>query len=118
MYQKWTDGKPYQQSKRTDKPIEKFTNPEPPKDYNELNNFHKNNLDNAIQSSLNYDENTWELLNQSCAKDGFKNVNTNKREELENRLSTRENISQINENPFMPKDNYIKGLSQEFYREP
>lgn len=115
MNYKWTDGKPYKQSKLSDKPNPKFNNSEPPKDYNELNNFHKDNLNNAIQSSLNYDENTWELLNQSCAKNGFKN--TNKREELEHRLSARENISQIGRNPFMSNDNYLNGLSQDFYKE-
>ena len=89
---KWTDGKPYEKSKRQLK-----------------DNFNKQLETQAYTSSLNYDENTWEILNQSIANNDFKI--TNKREDLDFKIADRELIQQIGFNPFLGKTNYADDIS-------
>ena len=63
----------------------------------------------AYTSSLNHDENTWEILNQSVSGAGFKV--SNKREELGDKLANREMIQQIGFNPFLGQTNYVDDIS-------
>jgi hypothetical protein len=63
----------------------------------------------AYSSSLNHDENTWEILNQSISGCGFKS--SNKREELGDKLANRAMIQQIGFNPFLGETNYIDDIS-------
>jgi hypothetical protein len=95
---KWTDGKPYERTRRMKHQIE-IENEE----------FSKNMETTAYSSSLNHDENTWELLNQSLSCSGFKV--SNKREELGDKLANREMIQQIGVNPFLSQTNYVNDIS-------
>ena len=86
MEYKWSDGKPYERSRRL-KHIQELENKE----------FSKNIENAAYNTSLNHDENTWDLLNPNF------NINTNefkeenKREELDSKIADR-NIHFLNEN--------------------
>jgi hypothetical protein len=93
---KWTDGKPYERSRRMKHQIEM-----------ENQQFSKEMESSAYTSSLHHDENTWEILNQSLS--GFKT--SNKREDLVNKLANREMIQQIGINPFLGQTNYVDDIS-------
>jgi hypothetical protein len=95
---KWSDGKPYERTRRMKHQIEM-----------ENNDFSKNIENSAYSSSLNHDENTWEILNQSLHDSGFKI--SNKREELGDKLANRDMIQQIGFNPFLGESNYINDIS-------
>jgi len=95
---KWTDGQPYERSRRMKHQIQ-MENEEFKKDMDKF----------AYSSSLHHDENTWEILNQSLSGTGFKV--SNKREELGNKLANRQPIQQIGYNPFLGETNYINDIS-------
>jgi len=95
---KWTDGEPYERSKRMKVLIEM-----------ENEKFSKDMETSAYTSSLHHDENTWDILNQSLSGEGFKS--SNKREELGNKLAGREMVQQIGFNPFLSETNYIDDIS-------
>lgn len=95
---KWTDGQPYERSRRMKHQIQM-----------EQHQFTKNIETTAYTSSLNYDENTWEILNQSLSGSGFKV--SNKREELGDKLANREMIQQIGFNPFLGQSSYVDDIS-------
>jgi hypothetical protein len=95
---KWTDGQPYERSRRMKHQIEM-----------ENQKFSKDMESSAYNSSLHHDENTWDILNQSLSSAGFKA--SNKREELGNKLAGREMIQQIGFNPFLGQTNYIDDIS-------
>ena len=98
MEWKWTDGKPYERSRRMKHQIQL-----------ENESFSKEQETSAYTSSLNHDENTWEILNQTISGTGFKV--SNKREELGNKLADREMIQQIGFNPFLNNSTYIDDIS-------
>lgn len=95
---KWTDGQPYERSRRMKHQVE-------------LQNekFSKDIESSAYTSSLNHDENTWDILNQTLSGVGFKV--SNKREELGNKLADREMVQQIGFNPFLGQSNYAEDIS-------
>ena len=95
---KWTDGQPYERSRRMKRQIEM-----------ENQKFSKDMESSAYNSSLHHDENTWDILNQSLSSAGFKA--SNKREELGNKLAGREMIQQIGFNPFLGQTNYVDDIS-------
>lgn len=95
---KWTDGLPYERSRRMKHQIQ-IENEE----------FSKQMEQTAYTSSLHHDENTWDILNQSLSGSGFKV--SNKREELGDKLANREMIQQIGFNPFLGETNYIEDIS-------
>ena len=95
---KWTDGQPYERSRRMKHQIEI-----------ENEQFKKEMDTSAYSSSLHHDENTWDILNQSLSGSGFKV--SNKREELGNKLANRELVQQIGYNPFLGETNYINDIS-------
>ena len=101
MEWKWTKGESYERSRRI---VNATTN--------EINNIDVDNYssktieDLAYSSSLNHDENTWEILNQSF--NGFRQEN--KRADTDKRLSERQMISQINMNPYLVNNNYVDDI--------
>jgi hypothetical protein len=95
---KWTDGQPYERSRRMKHQIEI-----------ENQKFSKDMESSAYTSSLHHDENTWDILNQSLSGAGFKV--SNKREELGNKLAGREMIQQIGFNPFLSQTNYVDDIT-------
>ncbi len=95
---KWTDGLPYERSRRMKHQLEI-----------ENQKFSKDMETSAYASSLNHDENTWDILNQSLSGSGFKV--SNKREELGNKLAGREMVQQIGFNPFLGQTNYVDDIS-------
>ena len=98
MEWKWTKGEPYERSRRL-KHVQELENKE----------FSKEMDETAYTSSLNHDENTWELLNQSTANSGFKV--SNKREEIGSKMAGRDMLQQIGFNPFLGQNNYIDDIS-------
>ena len=93
----WTDGKPYERSRRMKHQIQM-----------ENDEFRKTMETTAYTSSLHHVENTWDILNQSHAGAGFKV--SNRREELGDKLSTREMVQQIGGNPFLGQSNYVDDI--------
>jgi hypothetical protein len=63
----------------------------------------------AYSSSLNYDENTWDILNQEIAKGGFKS--SNKREDLDVKIADRHLVQQRGFNPFLSENEYADDVS-------
>jgi hypothetical protein len=98
MEWKWTKGEPYERSRRL-KHVQELENKQ----------FSKEMEETAYTSSLNHDENTWELLNQSAANSGFKV--SNKREEIGSKMAGRDMLQQIGFNPFLGQSNYIDDIS-------
>jgi hypothetical protein len=98
MEWKWTKGEPYERSRRLEH-VQELENKQ----------FSKEMEETAYTSSLNHDENTWELLNQSAANSGFKV--SNKREEIGSKMAGRDMLQQIGFNPFLGQNNYIDDIS-------
>ena len=102
MEWKWTKGEPYERTKRHIK-----TN-----NNNIIDSSEKINKDfeiSAYTSSLNYDENTWDILNQEAANNGFKL--TNKREDLDVKIADRQLVQQRGFNPFLSENDYVEDVS-------
>lgn len=98
MEWKWTNKKPYERSRRL-KHVQELEN----------KSFSEDVEKAAYSSSLNYDENTWNILNNSNAFDGF-TIN-NKREDLDSKISDRQMIQQIGNNPFLTNTDYVNDIS-------
>ena len=98
MEWKWTKGEPYERSRRL-KHVQELENKQ----------FSKEMEETAYTSSLNHDENTWEIVNQSSFN-GFKL--TNKREELDNKISDRSLVQQRGYNPFLhDTSSYVEDIA-------
>jgi hypothetical protein len=101
MELKWTKKEPYERSRR---PIRTAG-----EDITGQNEAFSNTIEkSAYSSSLNHDENTWDILNQSIYSD-FKS--SNKREDLDDKIAKREMIQQIGTNPFLQNTNYLNDMS-------
>lgn len=98
MEWKWTNGKPYERSRRM-KDIQEIENKE----------FSKQLENSAYTSSLHHDENTWDILNNNLNDLGFKA--SNKREEMDSKMSDRGLTQQIGFNPFLGENSYIHDIS-------
>jgi len=98
MEWKWTKGDPYERSRRL-KHVEEYENKK----------FSTEMESSAYTTSLNHDENTWDILNQSLSGSGFKV--SNKREELDSKISDRCLVQQIGFNPFLGETNYADDIS-------
>lgn len=115
MEWKWTKGEPYERSRRKHNTYN-----------NDGNDNTSNNNDNPIvdtntsktnkevefsaySSSLNYDENTWDILNQEVANGGFKS--SNKREDLDVKIADRHLVQQRGFNPFLSENEYADDVS-------
>jgi hypothetical protein len=91
MEWKWTKGEPYERSRRI------FKNE--PTEIDET--FSKEIETSAYSSALNYDENTWDMLNQGLS---------NKREDLDFKIAERGPVQQIGNNPFLGQNNYVNDI--------
>ena len=91
MEWKWTKGEPYERSIRI------FKNE--PTEIDET--FSKEIETSAYSSALNYDENTWDMLNQGLS---------NKREDLDFKIAERGPVQQIGNNPFLGQNNYVNDI--------
>ena len=98
MEWKWTKGEPYERSRRLKHVVEI-----------ENKQFSKELEQDAYTSSLNHDENTWDILNQSVATSGFKV--SNKREELDHKIADRDLVQQRGFNPFLNENNYVNDIA-------
>jgi hypothetical protein len=106
MEWKWTKGEPYERSKR------RFNTNNTNNNNDNIELFEKINKEfeiSAYTSSLNYDENTWDILNQDVANNGFKL--TNKREDLDMKIADRHLVQQTGFNPFLSENNYVEDVS-------
>jgi len=97
---KWSKGLNYDRSKRVIKES---------MDENMDENFNKIVEETAYTSSLNHDENTWEIMNNSLFDTGF--VQNSKREDTDKKLSERQMMCQVNMNPYLTNNSYVQDLS-------
>jgi hypothetical protein len=93
---KWSKGLNYDRSKRINK--ESMDD-----------NFNKIVENTAYTTSLNHDENTWEIMNNSLFDKDF--VQYSKREDTDKKLSERQMMSQVNMNPYLTNNSYVQDLS-------
>jgi len=111
MEWKWTKGEPYERSRRPTKV--QHQNQNETQRQTELafsdEHFIKEIEKSAYESSLNHDENTWDILNQSIYNGGFRM--SNKREDLDSKIADRHLIQQIGSNPFLSNTNYIDDMN-------
>jgi len=105
MEWKWTKGEPYERSRRI---LNKVSINENNNINSNLSNLNpeKNNEDLAFSYSLNHDENTWEILNQSFS--GFRQEN--KRADTDKRLAERQMFAQVNMNPYLTNNDYVNDI--------
>ena len=98
MEWKWTKGEPYERSRRL-KHVEEYENKK----------FSKEMESSAYTTSLNHDENTWDILNQTTDGSLFKV--SSKREDLDTKISDRGLTQQIGFNPFLGENSYINDVA-------
>ena len=91
MEWKWTKGEPYERSRRIFKNVSTEID----------KTFSKEIETSAYSSALNYDENTWDMLNQGLS---------NKREDLDFKIAERGPVQQIGNNPFLGQNNYVNDI--------
>jgi hypothetical protein len=103
MEWKWAKGGTYEKSKRHIAKKEELTG------QIDLDQLNKDHQLGAYTSSLNYDENTWDILNQSVSQNGFQNSNS--REELDSKISNRSLVQQVGTNPFFDEKDYVDNVS-------
>ena len=105
MEWKWTKGEPYERSRR------RYNNDQTKEEelLMESNQMNKEHEKSAYSSSLNYDENTWDILNQEVASNGFKL--SNKREDLDFKIADRQLVQQRGFNPFLSENNYVDDVA-------
>jgi len=108
MEWKWTKGEPYERSRRF-KNTDNSNNTDNINDNIQTHQFSKELEQSAYTSSLNHDENTWDILNQSLSGVGFKV--SNKREELDFKISGREMVQQCGFNPFLLESDYANDVA-------
>ena len=108
MEWKWSNGVSYKKSKRI---IKNDTTEEYVEDQDEL--FTRKVEESAYSTSLNHDENTWDILNQGFLKQ------SNKREDLDDKIANRELVQQKGFNPFLNESNYVQDISNsDMYLKP
>jgi hypothetical protein len=105
MEWKWSKGEPYERTKRTykTKDADEHAQVQVQVQYN------KDLEVSAYSSSLHYDENTWNILNETVATNGFKV--SNKRESLDQKMADRDKMQQIGFNPFLSQTNYAEDIT-------
>ena len=109
MEWKWSNVISYKKSKRLNK--NNIPEEENIEEQDEI--FSKNIEESAYSSSLNHDENTWDILNQGFLKQ------SNKREALDDKISDRELVQQKGFNPFLSDSNYVEDISNsDMYLKP
>ena len=109
MEWKWSNGIPYKKSKRLTK--NDITEEEYVEEQDEI--FSRKIEESAYSTSLNHDENTWDILNQGFLKQ------SNKREDLDDKIANRELVQQKGFNPFLNESNYVQDISNsDMYLKP
>jgi len=109
MEWKWSNSISYKKSKRPDK--NNIIEEENIEEQDEI--FSKEVEKSAYSTSLNHDENTWDILNQGFLKQ------SSKREALDNKISDRELVQQKGFNPFLNESNYVQDISNsDMYLKP
>ena len=112
MEWKWSNGIPYKKSKRLTK--NDITEEEYVEEQDEI--FSRKIEESAYSTSLNHDENTWDILNQGLYN-GF--TQSNKREALDDKIANRELVQQKGFNPFLNDSNYVQDISNsDMYLKP
>lgn len=112
MEWKWSNGIPYKKSKRITKNA--ITEEEYIQEQDEV--FSRKIEESAYSTSLNHDENTWDILNQGLYN-GFSQ--SNKREALDDKIANRELVQQKGFNPFLNESNYVQDISNsDMYLKP
>ena len=112
MEWKWSNGIPYKKSKRVIK--NDTTEEEYVEEQDEV--FSRKIEESAYSTSLNHDENTWDILNQGLYN-GF--TQSNKREALDDKIANRELVQQKGFNPFLNDSNYVQDISNsDMYLKP
>ena len=105
MERKWTNGQPYERSRRL-KHVQEIENED----------FTKQLEKSAYTSSLHHDENTWDILNNNIpdtmipSSIPFFKV-SNKREEIDSKMLDRGLTQQIGFNPFLGENSYINDVT-------
>jgi hypothetical protein len=95
MEWKWTKGENYERTKRIKRePLENSFS------------FTQQIEQTAYESSLHYDESSWELMNHT--QNGF--LSSNKREDTDKKWAEREMMNQVNKNPFLVENDYVKDM--------
>ena len=123
MEWKWTKGEPYERSRRH---LKQYIEEKEYMEKEQDTKFSKEIEQSAYTTSLNHDENTWDILNQSIYTQGFRQ--SNKREELHDKMANRDLVQQIGNNPFLSnqtnyaeditiRDQYLKPLNTSEERE-
>lgn len=98
MEWKWTKGEPYERSRRLKNVTEI-----------EIKQFSEEIEKDAYTSSLNHDENTWDILNQNLSGTGLKI--SNKREEIDTKIADRHLVQQRGFNPFLGDSDYVNDIT-------
>jgi hypothetical protein len=100
---KWTKGEPYAKSRRLIK-----SQQQKHVTFSDENFIHEVES-SAYSTSLNHDENTWDILNQGLYNGDFRQ--SNKREDLDYKIAGREPVQQCGYNPFMENSNFINDIT-------
>ena len=108
MEWKWTLGEPYERSARKRAVNKNVAREEEERFFSDNTNKEKEELA-AYSSSLFHDENTWDILNQSIYQENFRQ--SNRREDLDDKIANRELVQQIGFNPFLNQTNYAEDVS-------
>ena len=112
MEWRWSNGEPYKKSKRHSK--NDTIKEDQMVDQDEI--FSKEIEKSAYSTSLNHDENTWDILNQGLYN-GF--TQSSKRDALDNKIADRELVQQKGFNPFLNDSNYVQDISNsDMYLKP
>jgi hypothetical protein len=128
IHWKWTQGEPYERSRRRQINSTSQTN------QTDSTNHSKNSFslddtllydnkvlndqqivkqaNNAFNIALNHDEYTWDMLNPSSqiiTDQGFRQVN--KREDTDKKLAERQMFANVSMNPFLTDNNYANDIA-------
>lgn len=109
MEWKWTLGEPYERSARKRLVNQNVEREEGEERFLRDNTNKENEELAAYSSSLFHDENTWDILNQSIYQENFRQ--SNRREDLDDKIANRELVQQIGFNPFLNQTNYAEDVS-------
>jgi hypothetical protein len=126
IHWKWTQGEPYERSRRRMKTyssqIQEISMNQSPYD-NDTTLYDNKVLDdtqlkkhanNAFNIAINHDEYTWDMLNQKQTNtemnlQGFRQVN--KREDTDKKLAERQMFANVSMNPFLINSDYVNDIS-------
>ena len=119
MEWKWSNGETYDKSKREIKKQNKEYSVEEKYNQYQYQETYDNEKETAAYlTSLNHDENTWDILNQTQYLDNGFRV-SNKREETDKKIAERQMMAQVSMNPYMTHNNYVNDvITQNSFMKP